>query len=105
VTSVALVLRASAKAWELRGAWATGHRVSVSLDVAELPRVEGHVARVSATDAYVVITGRHIPLDRVLAVHRPSLLGDSTCRDPEKAWTAPIPAALRVHAGQLHFAA
>jgi hypothetical protein len=43
-----------------------------------MDRVEGHVFSVAATDATVTIANVVIPLDRVLAVHRPSRLGDST---------------------------
>lgn len=99
---VALERPTSSKAWDLRWAWATGHRVSVSLDVADLQRVEGHVAAVSATDAYVIIRRLHIPLDRILAVHKPSLLGDSTARGGQ--WSGPRPRVLAIAAGQLHFA-
>lgn len=60
------------------------------------------VAAVSATDAYVIIRRLHIPLDRVLAVHKPSLLGDSTARGGQ--WSGPRPRVLAIAAGQLHFA-
>lgn len=76
--SLALVRPVSAIAWDLRAAWATGRRVSVSLERADMERVEGHVFAVSPTDATVTIAGWLVPLDRVLAVHRPSRLGDST---------------------------
>lgn len=69
-------------AWELRGAWARGLRVALSLDDrCDMPRLEGHVRRVAATDAFVEISGVHVPLDAVLAVHRPSRLGDSSFED------------------------
>jgi len=78
VSSTALTRPLSAVAWEPRTAWATGHRISVTLERADTDRVEGHVSRVAATDATVTIAGLMIPLDRVLAVHRPTRLGDST---------------------------
>ena len=67
-----------AMVWELRTAWATGRRVALSLDErCELNRVEGAVDRVAATGVYVVVAGLHVPTERVLAVHRPSRLGDA----------------------------
>lgn len=78
MTGVALIRPLRAIAWELRTAWATGKRVSLSLERADLERLEGHVQRVAATDATVTVSGHHVPLDRVLAVHLPSRLGDST---------------------------
>jgi len=74
----ALIRPLRAVAWELRSAWAVGRRVSVTLERADVDRVEGHVQRVAATNATVTIAGLLIPLDRVLAVHHPSRLGDST---------------------------
>jgi hypothetical protein len=78
VPGVALVLPTTAKAWDLRAAWAAGWRVSVTLERGEFQRVEGIVTRVAATDAFARIGGRLVPLDHVLAVHKPSRLGDST---------------------------
>lgn len=75
--SVALVRPISATFWELRACWATGRRVALSLS-ADVSRVEGHVTRVSATDASVHVGDVLVPADRILAVHRPSRLGDST---------------------------
>src|SRR5205807_9154575 len=72
-----LIRPTSAKAWELRRAWATGQRVSCTLD-ADIERVEGFVSTVAASDAYFVLGGLHVPLERVLAVHLPSRLGDSS---------------------------
>lgn len=67
--------------WELRGAWASGRRVALSLDDAcELQRVEGFVQAVSPTDAWVRVRGWRVPAWAVLAVHLPSRLGDSTAR-------------------------
>jgi hypothetical protein len=65
-------------AWELRAAWATGRRVALTLERADHDRMEGIVTRVAGSGAYVVVRGRHVPLERVLAVHYPSRLGDST---------------------------
>jgi hypothetical protein len=78
VTSMALVRPLGAIAWELRSAWALGRRISVTIAHADEDRLEGTVRAVSASDAYAVVAGRHVPLERVLAVHRPSRLGDST---------------------------
>src|SRR5688500_3207231 len=78
MTGAALVRPLLATAWELRGARASGLRVAVTLERADVDRVEGHVFTVSPTDATVTIAGLLIPLDRVLAVHLPSRLGDST---------------------------
>jgi hypothetical protein len=76
----ALVRSESAVAWELRMAWGSGRRVALSLERADMRRLEGHVQAVAATGAFVRVTGRVVPMDRVLAVHWPSLLGDSTAR-------------------------
>ena len=96
---VALVRPLRAVAWELRAAWASGRRVSVSLERADVARLEGVVRSVSATDAFAVIAGVKVPLEPVLAVHLPSRLGDSTFRTGE--WSGPVPAARRQHPGQL----
>lgn len=68
---------------ELRAAWATGRRVALSLDGFG-GRIEGHVERVAASDASVVVAGETLPLERVLALHRPSRLGDSTAAAGER---------------------
>lgn len=73
-----LVRPLSSTAWELRTAWATRRRVAVSLARADMDRIEGYVFAVAATDTTVTIAGVVVPLDRILAVHRPSRLGDST---------------------------
>lgn len=78
--SLALERPASAKLWELRAAWASGRRVALTLERADCTRVEGHVSSVAATGVAVVVRGLLVPLDRVLAVHLPSRLGDSTAR-------------------------
>lgn len=78
---MALVRPIKAVAWECRSAWAAGWRIALSLDERCTPRrVEGVLSGVSATDATVRIAGLLVPLDAVLAVHRPSRLGDSTWR-------------------------
>jgi hypothetical protein len=74
----------SAIVWELRSAWAVGRRIAVSLERADIDRIEGHVQRVAATGATVTIAGLLVPLDRVLAVHQPSRLGDSTVGEDER---------------------
>lgn len=67
--------------FELRAAWARGRRVSLSLDErSQHPRLEGHIAAVSATGAFVRLGSTHIPTDLILAVHLPSRLGDSKVR-------------------------
>jgi len=68
---------AAAVQWELREAWASGRRVALSLERCDLDRVEGVVACVAPTGAWVKVQGRLVPIERVLAVHRPSRLGDS----------------------------
>lgn len=92
MNAVALARPLSSVAWELRAAWAKGLRVALSLERCDLDRVEGIVTRVAATDAYCTVRGLRVPLDRILAVHRPSLLGDSTARAGTAA--AGRPAAL-----------
>jgi hypothetical protein len=79
MTGMALVRPLPAIFWDLRGAWASGRRVALSLD-ADVSRAEGHVTRVSATDASVHVGDLLVPADRILAVHLPSRLGDSTVR-------------------------
>lgn len=84
MTGTALIRPPSAVAWELRGAWATGRRVSLTLDErCEIPRLEGCVLHVSGTGATCNVAGWHVPIDAVLAVHRPTRLGDSTWEDGE----------------------
>lgn len=96
---VALARPLRAVAWELRAAWATGRRVAVSLERADMARLEGVVRAVAATDAFAVIDGVNVPLERVLAVHLPSRLGDSAVR--AGPWSGPVPDAARVHPDQL----
>ncbi len=84
MTGTALTRPVAAIAWELRSAWATGRRVSLSLEQRAGDRLEGHVQRVAATGAFVVLAGVHVPLEAVLAVHHPSRLGDSTAGDRER---------------------
>lgn len=62
---------------ELRAAWASGRRVALSLERTDFDRMEGIVTRVAATGAWVRLRGHLVPLDRVLALHWPSRLGDS----------------------------
>jgi hypothetical protein len=71
--------------------WATGKRVALTID-GDVKRAEGFVTTVSATDAFVRVGTLHIPLDRVLSVSRPSLLGDSDWREGER-WRGPVPLA------------
>lgn len=83
MTGGELIRPTSAKAWDLRTAWATGARIALTLEHCDFDRVEGIVSRVAATDATTRVGGLVIPLDRILAVHSPSRLGDSTAG---KAW-------------------
>lgn len=84
--SVALIRPLAAIRWELRKAWASGTRVALTIDGAE--RVEGHVDHVAASGLYVLVSGTHVPCDMILAVHTPSLLGDSTWDWTLAAWWA-----------------
>lgn len=72
--------------WELRRAWASGKRVALTVEGAE--RVEGHVDHVAASGLFAIIEGIHVPTDSILAVHTPSLLGDSTWQWRLAAWWA-----------------
>jgi len=76
----ALIRPLSATAWELRTAWASGRRVALSLERCDVDRLEGRVDRVAATNAHCTVRGLLGPMDRILAVHHPSRLGDSTAR-------------------------
>jgi hypothetical protein len=69
----------SALGWELRGHMAGWRTVRLTLSErcdGVLPNpdgdriLEGHVTRVSPTDAFCIIAGRHVPLTEVLAVKR-----------------------------------
>lgn len=101
MTGSALVRLPDAIAWELRGAWSTGRRVALSL-AADVVRVEGWVSSVSPTGGYAVVAGLHVPLSRVLAVHRPSRLGDSTYREGSgEPWTGTLPPGIRRDPDQL----
>lgn len=86
----------SSVAWELRAAWATGRRVSLSIngdrERDDETRAEGFVTAVAATGAYCKVSGLLVPLDRVLAVHHPSRLGDTDYVEGDP-WAGPIPLA------------
>jgi hypothetical protein len=80
MTDFVLARPESAVGWELRGALAAGRVVRLALSercdgVLRNPDgqriLEGRVERVSATDAYCVVQGRHVPLGDVLGVSRP----------------------------------
>ncbi len=87
-TGTELVRPVGSMLWELRAAWGTGRRVALSLDERCTPRrLEGWIKSVAATGAYVRLGGVHVPADAILAVHLPSLLGDSTATDG--AWHGP----------------
>lgn len=88
MSGVALIRPVRSVFWELRTAWACGRRVSLSLDPrCDRPRIEGHVKRVSATDAFVRVGGVMVPGDLILGVHNPSRLGDSTVENDD--WHGP----------------
>lgn len=86
--------------WDLRAAWGTGRRVSLTIDSDDCRRLEGYVMAVASSGAYVAIARRHVPVERIVAVHLPSRLGDSTSR--AKSWPVPRqPTARRRTRGQL----
>lgn len=98
---LALVRQVSSVAWELRVAWARGLRVSLTIN-GDVRRVEGFVESVSPTGAYALLSGLHVPLGAVLAVHRPSRLGDSTYREGGAVeWEGKIPLGSRRDPDQL----
>jgi len=74
----ALERRRAAVLWDLRTAWATNRWISVTLDLEHCPRLEGTVGHVAASSTHATIAGRHVPIARILAVHWPTRLGDST---------------------------
>lgn len=76
MTCTTLVRPLSAVTWELRRAWASGRRVALSLERCDMDRVEGVVTRVSSSGALARVRGLHVPTDRILAVHWPSVVGD-----------------------------
>lgn len=72
----ALVRSEQSIAWELRGCWARGRSVRLLLsDRCCVNYLEGRIARVAVTGAYVVIRAHgvpwHVPCVDVLAVSRP----------------------------------
>lgn len=64
--------------WELRAAWANGRRVALTLNHCDVERVEGIVTRVGATGTTAVVGGVLVPLNRALAIHWASRLGDGS---------------------------
>lgn len=97
----ALIRPLSSVAWDLRSAWAGGWRIALSLERADVDRVEGCVSHVAATAATATVAGVLVPLDRVLAVHRPSRLGDSTFKDGHGVWARGPRSGLRPQAEEL----
>ena len=79
--TTALVRLTDAILWDLRRHWASGKRVALSLTEKAGCRVEGQVTRVSPTGTWVKVNGVLISTEDILAVHNPSILGDSTYRD------------------------
>lgn len=75
--------------WELRAAWASGRRVALTLERCDLDRIEGVVTRVSATGAFATVGAVHVPLDRALAIHWASRLGDGSRTGRRGAGLAP----------------
>jgi hypothetical protein len=58
--------------WELRAKWATREEVVLSLsERCDPQRLEGTVDRVAPSGAFVIVAGWHVPIEDVLAVHRP----------------------------------
>jgi hypothetical protein len=90
----ALIRPLASIVWELRAAWAVGRRVALTIDGDRArddeTRAEGFVTTVAATGAYCKVSGLLVPLDRVLAVHHPSRLGDTDYLEGER-WQGPIP--------------
>lgn len=82
--------------WELRAAWASGRRVALTLERCDIDRAEGVVSRVWATGAAAVVGGVLVPLDRALAIHWSTRLGDGSRSGRRGAGLAP-----RVHPDQL----
>lgn len=79
--------------------WAKGWRVSLAINGDET-RIEGFVSSVAATGSYVVVGDLHVPVDRILAVYRPSRLGDSTFEEGER-WAGWVPPGARALPNQL----
>lgn len=99
--TVALIRPVSSVAWDLRSAWAKGWRISLAID-GDVRRVEGFVETVSPTDASAVVSGLLVPLSAVLAVFRPSRLGDSTYEEDDGSWNGRIPYGARRDPRQLY---
>ena len=76
-----------------------GLRVSLTIE-GDVLRVEGLVEHVSPTAATATVSGLLVPLERVLAVYRPSRLGDSTHAEGEP-WRGKLPEAARRDPRQL----
>jgi hypothetical protein len=58
--------------WELRARWAKREEVALSLsERCDPQRLEGTVDRVAPSGAFVIVAGWHVPMEDVLAVHRP----------------------------------
>ena len=61
-------------AWELRGVWAKAGEVRLTLAPGcHLPTIVGRVQQVAVTGAFVVVDGWHMPMDRVLAIGKPTV--------------------------------
>lgn len=86
----ALVRLTDSMMWELRRFWATGKRVSLSLTEHAGRRIEGHVTRVSPTNAYVRVNGVLIPAEQILAVHCPVIMGEDTTHRGKAEWHGPV---------------
>lgn len=95
----ALVRSVRAIADELRSAWASGRRVSLTI-AGDETRVEGHVLHISSTDGATIIAGLLVPLDRVLAVYWPTRLGDSDFIEGRR-WCGRRPIAARRDPAQM----
>lgn len=98
--TTALVRRTDSTLWELRRLWGSGKRVALSLTEEAGRRVEGEVTGVSPTGAWVKVNGVQIAPADILAVHYPSILGDSTWRSGRWHFDGRAPMAIT---GQLEF--
>lgn len=63
-----------AVAWTLRKNWATGEDVRLTLGAhCILQTIVGKVSRVSASGAFAVVDGWHVPCDEVLGLGKPTI--------------------------------
>lgn len=66
--------REQSTAWELRGYWASGREVRVTLGKhCMIQTIVGLVTRVSVTGAFAILDGWHVPCAEILATGRPTI--------------------------------